>query len=292
MPDPVKEAWQQQRSWSRTADRLKAKIVKYRFASLLLVLCGAALAATATQLAMNVASESYSRIAAVGAACAVGLVPALRVAFDKRTVSDWTRLRAISEALKSEVFTYLAGVGPYRGPDRQAVLTQHVRKVLHEGEDLTLYLPASLPAPTPLPEVSDVASYVQVRLIGQIDGYYRPRVREINHRLAVTRHIQAGLATTGAALGVLALVPNVHTVAWVGVVTTAGTAVAAYAAESRYVYQFIEYSRTVQQLDSMLDGYLQATDSRTWQSDDELVTRCERIISIQNEAWMVKWRNE
>lgn len=90
----------------------------------------------------------------------------------------------------------------------------------------------------------------------------------------------------------LTLVPEVHTVAWIGVVTTAGTAVAAHAAEARYVYQFIEYSRTVQQLDHILDGYLQATGPRTEEDDDELIAECERIISIQNEAWMVKWRNE
>jgi hypothetical protein len=290
--DHLKEAWQHQRSWSRTANRLRSKILKYRFAALTLTVCGAALAAAATQLGTNDASVVHSRFAAAGAAFAVGLVPALRVAFDRKTVSDWTRMRSISETLKSEIFMYLAGVSPYRGPHRHAVLAQHVRKVLHDGEDLTSYLPAHLPAWTPLPEVSDVASYVRVRLVGQIDGYYRPRAREMNHRLNVTRNMQNGLAITGASLGVLALFPHIHSVAWIGVVTTAGTAVAAHAAESRYLYQFIEYSRTVQQLDSILDGYLEATGPRTADSDDDMVSQCERIISIQNEAWMVKWRTE
>lgn len=290
--DHLKEAWQQQRNWSRTANRLRSKILKYRFAALTLTMCGAALAATATQLEMNAAPPGYSRIVAVSAAFAVGMVPALQIVFDRKTVSDWTRMRSISEALKSEIFIYLAGVSPYRGSDRQTVLAKHVRKVLHDGEDLTFYLPASPPAWTPLPDVSDVASYVQVRLIGQIDRYYRPKAKEMNHRLVITRNVQAGLAATGAALGVLALIPNVRTAAWMGVVTTATAAVAAHAAESRYVYQFIEYCRTVQQLDSMLDDHLQTTEAPTAQSDDDLVSRCERIISIQNEAWMVKWRNE
>ena len=290
--DHLKEAWQQQRNWSQTANRLRSKILKYRFAALVLTVCGAALAATATQLGTNTASAGHARIVAVCAAFAVGMVPALRVTFDRRTVSDWTRMRSISETLKSEIFVYLAGVSPYRGPHRQALLAKHVRKVLHDGADLIYYLPPSPPAWTPLPDVSDVASYVQVRLVGQIDRYYRPKAREMNHRLNMTRNVEAGLAAIGAALGVLTLLPHVYTVAWIGVVTTAGTAVAAHAAESRYLYQFIEYSRTVQQLGSILDSYLQATDPRTEQSDDHLVSQCERIISIQNEAWMVKWRNE
>lgn len=290
--DPLQEAWQQQRNWSRTANRLKSKIARYRFAALLLTLCGAALAASAAQLGMNPASADPSRVVAVGAAFAVGMVPALRVGVDKRTVSDWTRMRSISEALKSEIFVYLAGVSPYRGPGRQATLAVNVRKVLRDGEDLTHYLPTSVPASAPPPAVSDIPSYVQVRLVGQIDRYYRPKARDMNRRITISRNVQTGLAATGAALGVLALFPGVHTLAWIGVVTTAGTAVAAHAAESRYVYQFIEFSRTVKQLDQILDGYLQATDPPTARSDDDLVSECERIISIQNEAWMVKWRND
>jgi len=290
--DQLRQAWQQQRIWSWTANRLKAKISKYRLAALMLTLCGAVLAAMATQLNLDGEAADEAKIVAVGAGFAVGMVPALRVAFDRRMVSDWTRMRSISEALKSEIFTYLAGVSPYRCPDRHTVLGQHVRKILHDGEDLTYYLSDSLPALTPLPEVSDIASYVQVRLVGQIDRYYRPKAREMNRRLIITRRVQGGLALTGAALGWLVLVPDVHSAAWIGVVTTAGTAVTAYAAESRYVYQFIEYSRTVQQLDSILDGYLDAKDARTEQSDDDLVSQCERIVSIQNEGWMVKWRSD
>jgi hypothetical protein len=290
--DQLEEAWQQQQRWSRTAGRLKSRIGASRIAALTLTLTGAALAATATQLSVDAASAAAARTAAVAAAFAVGLVPTLRVVFDRGMVSDWTRMRAISEALKSEVLTCLAGVSPYRGPDRPEVLAGNVRKVLRDGEDLAHHLPAALPAAAPLPGVWDVASYVQVRLIGQIDRYYRPKAREMNHRLIVARNVQAALAVTGAALGVLVLVPDVHSVAWIGVVTTAATAVAAYAAESRYLYQFIEYSRTVQQLDSLLDGYQQAPGGRTAASDDDLVAQCERVISIQNEGWMVKWRTE
>lgn len=289
--DQLEEAWRQQQRWSRTAGRLKSRIVASRVSALTLTLIGAALAATATQLSVDAASSQGARTAAVAAAFAVGLVPTLRVVFDRGMVSDWTRMRAISEALKSEIVTCLAGVSPYRGPDRLEVLAGNVRKVLRDGEELAHHLPAALPAPAPLPDISDVAGYVRVRLIGQIERYYRPKAREMNHRLIVSRNIQAGLAVAGAALGVLALIPDVHSVAWIGVATTAATAVAAYAAESRFLYQFIEYSRTVQQLDSLLDGY-QAAGSHTPASDDDLVAQCERVISIQNEGWMVKWRTE
>jgi hypothetical protein len=293
--DPVREAWLQQQNWSRTANRLKSRIARFRLASLVLTLCGAILGAAATQLEIDAASADASRVVAVGAAFAVAMVPTLRSVFDKGVISDWTRIRAVSETLKANVYTYLAGVSPYRGPDRQAVLAGHLRKVLSEGEDLKRYLPVDPPTAAPLPAVDDVPSYVRVRLAGQIERYYRPKALEMTQRITVSRNVQIGLAAAGAALGVLTLVPAVHTVAWIGVVTTAGTAVAAHAAESRFVYQFIEYSRTVQQLDHLLDGYVQdvqAAGPRTEEADDKLVAECERVISIQNEAWMVKWRSD
>jgi hypothetical protein len=73
--------------------------------------------------------------------------------------------------------------------------------------------------------------------------------------------------------------------AWIAVVTTISAAVAAHVGAARYEYQLIEYLRTADEL-SQLRRDAAATTSAA--ELDQLVVRCERIISIQNEGWMAK----
>jgi Protein of unknown function (DUF4231) len=89
--------WKQQSVWSQTAHRMKASIGRARSAALALTVGGAVLATLATRLPATQATASS--VLAITAAVAVGLVPVLR---------DWTRARSVSEALKSEIYWYLA----------------------------------------------------------------------------------------------------------------------------------------------------------------------------------------
>jgi len=284
--------WQQQRIWSQAANRLKMRTTRYRVAALALAVLGATLAALATQLSLAGSSIAMSRVIAVGAAFAVAVVPAVRSGCDKGAISDWTRVRSVSEGLKSELFCYLAHVRPYRTPDRGVLLAGRVGQILSDGADLTRHLSKADSATLPLPDVTDVDSYLRVRLLKQIHDYYRPKAREMERRLDAVRATWVVLAVVAAVFGAVAVFPShVHTVAWVAVVTTVSAAVAAHSAESRYQYQLIEYSRTAQQLENLLVDY-HSTASRTAEWEDKFVSHCEHVISIQNEAWMVKWRSD
>ena len=71
------------------------------------------------------------------------------------------------------------------------------------------------------------------------------------------------------------------------VLTTISAAVTAYAAGSRYEYQLVECLRTAAQLDRLHAGW--SSGGRDPGAGDALVTDCEQVISVQNEAWMAKW---
>ena len=69
--------------------------------------------------------------------------------------------------------------------------------------------------------------------------------------------------------------------------TTAGAAVAVHVAAERYEFLWVEYSRSAGELQRLADRRT-APDGRQL-SDQELVMKCEDVISVQNQAWMAKW---
>ena len=130
----VNSVWQHQSVWSSTADALKARIDRLRLVMLGLGITSAAL----TTLAAEVSSlnEVSGKVLLLAAGISVGLVPVVRARLGADAVSRWTRARAVAEELKSQVYRFLAGVEPFRGPDPQAVLATRSRGVQDAATDL------------------------------------------------------------------------------------------------------------------------------------------------------------
>jgi hypothetical protein len=280
----VGELWKQQSVWSQTANRMKASIGRARSAALALTVGGAVLATLATLLPATQATASA--VLAITAAVAVGLVPVLRPWCTGPVLRDWTRARSVSEALKSEIYLHLARAGDYRSEDRERRLRDNADQAQQQAYDLLRYSVDIQPVQRALPEVHDYASYLRVRVDGQIDGYYRPRARQLQKRLRQFRRVELALAVTGVVLGALAAsLAEWGLSAWIAVVTTISAVVAAHVAATRYEYQLIEYLRTADEL-SRLRRDAAATTSLA--ELDQHVVCCERIISVQNEGWMAK----
>lgn len=280
----VEELWRQQSIWSQTANRMKASIGRARFAALTLTVGGAMLATLAARLSAG--QGMVSSVLAVAAAVGVGLVPVLRPRYGGRVLRDWTRVRSVSEALKSEVYLYVAGAGDYRGEDRASRLKVCTDQTRQEAADLLRHTVDIEPAQRAVPDVNDYGSYLRVRVDGQVAGYYRPKARQLRVRLRQFRRVELVLAAAGVVLGALAAsFAEWGLTAWIAVVTTISASVAAHVGAARYEYQLIEYLRTADEL-SRLRRDAAATTSPA--DLDELVVRCERIISIQNEGWMAK----
>jgi len=274
--------------WSQTADKLKAGPARSQGLRLGLTVAAAALALAGSQLK----AVSFPAAVALAATAAVALaaVGLLRARQNVEQVRRWTRARSVSEALKTEVFLFLTRSGAYDGRDAERRLEAEVQRLEREAGDLQRYTEGVQPRARPLPAVRDVDSYLTVRVRqSQLDGYYQPKARLVQQRLRALKAVEVALALLAAALAALAAVSS-DVAAWAAVVTTAAGAVAAYIATQRYEFLWVEYSRTASELRRLLDRGT-AADGRVL-SGPELVSECEQVISVQNQAWMAKWGEE
>lgn len=280
--------WDRQSVWSQAADRAKRSITRARTAGLVLGVVGACAGTAAAQVIPE--HEGAGKALAFLAAVAMGLAPLAARPAGPQHIRDWTRMRSLSEDLKSEIYTCLAGVAPFRGEDPSQALLARAARVIADASDLAAHTSDLTPRPRPLPAVSDVDSYIQVRLTGQIKDYYRPRAASMRRRTGQIRRTELTLAVAAAVLGAVSgTFGAAWATAWVATVAAVTAAVTAHAAASRYAYQELEFSRTAVELESLVSRRSQADGPA---AEDAFVSQCERVISAQNEGWMTKWLTE
>jgi hypothetical protein len=285
--DRLTWAWEKQSVWSQTADKLKRPLFRARMTSLWLTIVAAVLATVAVQIASL--SDLAARILAAVAALAMGLVALLQKATNRDRVHDWTRARSVSEALKAEVFTFLAGVAPYRSADREERFLQNLNHILAVADDLTPSTIGVQPKKRDLPAVRDLPTYISDRVQQQIDAYYRPQSAAMKHRADLCRFAERALAALALLLSFATTITGWQGfTAWSPVITTIIVAVAAHAAVHRFDALALEYARTYEQLERLMlnrpDASADAT--KVEKADDDFVAAAEGVISIQNEAWM------
>lgn len=284
----VEWAWRRQSVWSQTADKLKAGPQRMWGFRLGLTVAAAALALAGSQL--KGVSLPASVVLAVAAAVTLAAVGLLRVRQGIEQVRRWTRARSVSEAIKTEVFLFLTRSGGYSTADPERRLEVEVQRLERDAGDLQRFTEGVQAKARPLPAVHDVDSYLDLRVRqSQLEGYYEPNARRLRQRLQAAKAAEVTLALAAAALAAVAAIsPKVG--AWAAVVTTAGAAVAAYIAAERYEFLWIEYSRTASELRRLVERRTAADGSSL--SAPELVSECEQVISVQNQAWMAKWGEE
>jgi hypothetical protein len=284
-PPIVDYAWRQQSVWSKTADQLKsASQWRWRL-RMILTVAAAGLALAGSQL--KPVSATASVVLTVVAAVVLAAVGLLRFQQDVEQTRRWTRARSVAEAMKAEVYVFLAQSGGGDTAEREGNLRDQIRRLEAEADDLQPYAQDVNPETRALPAVTDVNTYLDVRVrTSQLEKYYKPKARQMRRRLRWAKAIEVTLTLMAAALAAVATISE-NAAAWAAVVTTAVGAVTAYAASERYEFLWIEYSRTASELGRLLD--LQTAADGHQLSGMELVKECEQVISVQNEAWMAKW---
>jgi hypothetical protein len=185
-------AWQRQSVWSQTADKLKAGPSRARTAQLVLTVAAAALALAGSQLK----GTSFAASLALGIVAAVALagVGLLRGQTNTEQVRRWTRARSVSEAIKTEVYTFLSGEGRYEGADGENRLEAEIQRLEHEAADLAPFSRGIQPAARSLPPVHDLDSYLKYRVRdSQLRDYYDKNAKELeDHQAAEGRPDSAG----------------------------------------------------------------------------------------------------
>jgi hypothetical protein len=278
----LQHVWSQQGAWSRAAGRARAEVVRYRLASLALVVIASALGAGAP--VVDRLNDTAGRMCGLVAGVALGLIPLVRHRLSVPTYERWSRMRFVSESLKAEAYMYLTGVDPYRGGDRDATLMARSTAILEKGDDLVFRVRPVDRRPRAVPAVTDIDSYIVERVERQVREYFRPRGKRMARRVRTMKAIQSVLAVAAVVLGVVASAGQTDVAPWLGVVGTVSGAVIAHSAAGRYGFLQIEYFRTAEQLTRLVRRYRHAP-SPSPELDDWLVQECERIIAVQNEAW-------
>jgi hypothetical protein len=286
----AKSAWDKQSVWSQTANNLKAGPTSLRKLRLTLTVAAAGLALLGSQL-KNVSAAAAVALA-IAAAVALAAVAATRWKATPEEAKHWTQARSVSEALKAEVFLFLCSGGDYRSGNRVQRLRNKVRELEGAAAGLSQYKLGIKPKARDLPEVTDIQSYLAIRVRKQqLADYYVKNAVEIKGKIRRYKGLEIALSLIAAGLATATAVSQSDTAtdiaAWAAVITTAGGAVAAYVAAERYEFLWIEYSRTADQLQRLLDMHDEGDPAAP--AGPDLSAECERVISIQNEAWMAKW---
>ncbi|MEE6263345.1 DUF4231 domain-containing protein [Plantactinospora sonchi] len=280
----VSTVWKQQSVWSRAANATRRRIIRARRTVAGLTIGAATAGVAAAQL--GDVHRDVSRILAVLAASALLLVPLAARGTARERIDAWTRMRSMSEALKAETFRYLAGVHPFSGPDRAAVLLERFDALTDDAADLLGHTVGLRSDAGPLPEVTDLPSYRRHRVQRQCEHYYRPAARRMERSATAIRRVTVGLTLASAVLsGVVGVFGNATLAAWVGVLATATSALVGYGAAQQYEHLQMEYARTADRLERLQHA---RDTGRAYTDDDSFVAEAERIVSVSNEAWRAK----
>jgi hypothetical protein len=278
------EAWAQQRIWSKAANLLKQRIDQARRGALLLGIATAVLAVAADQ--SGGLSMPAGRALSASAAVTAGLATLLQRRASTEQIRDWTRARSASEGLKTEIYSYLAGGAAYTGPDRDQHLGANSRSIIEAVSDLRRHTLGIEPDSKHIPAIHNVDSYIALRVNDQLNNYYTKKAAIYDTRVRRFRTVGDLLGITAVVLAAAAAAFQVGGLAaWVPVVITIGTSVAAYVAAARYDHQIVEFLRTSQRLDHLRKAYLENPGS----SAADFIDACEAAISIENQGWMAHW---
>ncbi|MET9951154.1 DUF4231 domain-containing protein [Streptomyces sp. NPDC006339] len=284
----MRQVWDQQSVWSQSANKLKRSVETARSRALALAVAAAILGTAAAQTMdwQTWLGTSFAFLAALTA----GMSPVLAHRAGPGRMSDWIRTRAVSEALKGEVYTCLAGVGPYEDAENgAALLAERARRFRVDAADLVRHTTGITAEARPLPPVTGIDTYVDLRLRRQIDTYYRPKAALMHRKVELLGKVEVAFGAAGALLAAAAGAFSLGGLAaWTGVIASVSIAVTAHGIAQRYAYQQLEFLRTAEELQQLLDAW-QAETTPSTEASGAFVSRCEHVISIQNEAWMIRW---
>jgi len=282
-------------TWSQSANLLKKRIDFVRWLVFALAIVGALLAAVASQTPE--ARALHGALTALGTVLlAAGTFISARLLKDSQ-VEAWVRMRAASEALKREAFKYAAGAFPYDDDAKADQALDRGREDIERDLDDLFDRAVTPQGPGSAPRKKLTADeYRDLRVVGQIKNFYRPRARDYQTIAARLRAIEFALALTAtiitALAGVVGKLPIVAGIrfdlaALTAVLTTIGGAVLAHIEASRYQHLVTSYLATARRLENAAAEFDAAkVDRQKW---SDYVIRCEDIIAAENSSWVARW---
>ena len=289
---PLEDLASRQGVWSATADNLKRSLERARWATFVLSVLGALLAAIASQLA----SETPRLYVGIGGAVLLGIVSFLSVRLlSSDQVLAWVRARAASEALKREAFKFAARAAPYDEVEhRIRRLNDEREKIERDVDDLLSKAVTADRAQTATLEMSP-EEYIQTRIRNQVQDFYEPRAEAYRRAAARLRWVEFGLALAATVItGIVSIAGKdpiglgFDFIALTAVLTTVAGAILAHIEASRYDFFVMNYRAAARRLrnEVAILGDTPSVPSHEWSA---FVERCESIIADENNNWVAKW---
>jgi hypothetical protein len=279
-------AWGQYRVWAATSRQKKAEIFSWKLRVLVLTIVGALLGTVSSRL--SGISDPAAWIIGIAGGVSISLAAYLgREILSPDQERLWIRARSMAEALKAEIFLFRTNAAPYDAADPAPKLMERVQEHLATVEDVQSARLSADEQLQGLPEGPlSLQDYIRERLDDQVEHFYRPRVQQYDRLMKRWRNVNLALGALAAVLGVL----GKWTGAWVAVITTVTTAVAAYLYANRYQYLIISYQATARQLEFLKHQWVvNGAPEQDKENRNQFLQACEEAISIENNAWMAKW---
>jgi hypothetical protein len=200
----------------------------------------------------------------------------------------WIRSRSMAEALKSEIYLFRSNSPPYDTDKKPEKLIENAVELLKKVEDLPTEIISEEQKQKGLPtDDLTVDEYIQTRVNDQINNFYRPKSDELKQKMKRNKNIGLSLGVFAIVLGALGLTG--WTAGWIAVIATIAASITAFAYAGRYQYLIISYQTTANKLERLrvLWESKGKVDNDT-DARNKFIRECERVISIENSAWMVE----
>jgi hypothetical protein len=288
-----------QADWSTTANKLKNSVDRARWTILLLSVVGASLAAIASQLPVPtngpIAGDFRTWVAVASVACLAAATFFTSRLLGVDRITSWIRARAISESLKREGFKFAAGASPYSDAKNATNrLNEERAKIEDDGDDLVPLVVKSGNRGSLPRNLLSQEEYIEQRVRGQIDRFYRPKALRYREVAKFFRRVEFALALTATLVTAVASVTGksiiIHgspfdVAALTAVLTTVAGSILAHIEASRFEFLVASYLATAKHLEDLLEC---KAANVPW---SDFVISCEAIIAQENSAWMTKWKS-
>jgi hypothetical protein len=284
----IKVAWDTQKQFSLAASRARASLERWRRPLIALSLLGGIACVLSRELVTWFGSSLEPRWLPVVTGLAGSSFLAFAAYLTKELLSprveqEWTRARAISEAVKSHCFQFAVAAAPYE--DRAAAVAVFNDKIDELTKGVTgvdLELAEAVDDDSHPHAPIDLDQYLRVRVIGQRDWFQKNA--HLAHGLDQRwRRGSMALALLSIALSIVgSTFKDQRLNAWVPVLTTAVAAVASFSFASRFRELATLYSATAFQISRLLARG----------KEPKLVQHCETVLAAANDAWMAEWSKE
>ena len=286
-------AWRKYRRWAATSRRQKNEFDLWQRRAIGLAIIGAVLEMISAQMPVWGLDSGYWPRTGQVIAFIGGMFLIVSVAIGRKKIgsvqqSTWIRARSLAESFKSAYFRYRAGIPLWNG-EMSASGLSGILKDLDESTDNLR--PDDLEDSQELdgfdPSLLDVDDYVKLRVVEQIDRFYRPRAKFHRQEAQRLRKWEFALGIFAALIGLLGgLGLAKYTTAWVAIITNIAVAYATRLAAGRHDFLAVSYGATADRLES-LKVRLQETRKAGQSKEDQMriIEDCEQTISNENKAW-------